>query len=586
MVRDYLDSDILHIMDIYRERYATDDARNGVKCVPSEEVLSEWEIQKQRGNLFRLFGNELIKSKKISYETPNFMLCDKMWYATHTHEGYDTTDADEVQREVKSGKEFFDAFSAYISKEYGRKSYIDFNSEAEYRENRSILYDFQDMINETSLVKNKYSGEPHIIPLGEGHNMNIVHGMKITRILGKLAEAWNLPGYEDFRLRHSQVLNQSKISGELCLSIHTLDYMTMSDNDSGWESCMSWMQHGDYRQGTVEMMNSPCVVVGYLKRSKDMRLFWTRDEDKSAIRWTNKKWRCLFIVDKNIITSIKDYPYHNEELDIECVKWLKELAQTQLGWQYEDDIKAFKYKHDGLCEFDDESEDYIRIWTNHMYNDFGAGYEHWCCKGTEFNSSPQTPFILEYSGPSQCMICGEVADNFDGSYYLSCEYCSDITYCSECGERINHDGDIYWVDGKPYCYDCYYDQFDVCSECNDSVRNDDAIHVFMVPRLEDGWHYEPTTSDGSFYRTLCTDKNCMDNFIRNTLKDGATLHTCKNSCCNNYYFYMDELRDDDTIKSNWLSYNYEVDGPDIEKTKRYYEDYVSVIESCEITYLK
>lgn len=585
MVRDYLDSDILRVMDIYRECYATDDARNDIKCIPSEEVLNVWETQKQKGNLFRMFGNELIKSKKISYEMPKFMLCDKMWYATRTNEGYNTADGDEVQREVKSGKEFIDAFASHISKEYGRKSYFDFDNEEDFRKNRSILYDFQDMINETCLVENKYSGDPHIIPLGEGHNLNIVPGMKITRILGKLAEAWNLPGYEDFRLRHSQVMNQSKVAGELCLSIHPLDYMTMSDNDSSWESCMSWMQHGDYRQGTVEMMNSPCVIVGYLKSSKDMRLFWSSQEDENAMRWNNKKWRCLFIVDKNIITSIKDYPYHNEELEIECVKWLRELAQTQLGWQYDDEIRSFQYKHDGLCEFADKSEDYMRFWTNRMYNDFGAGYEHWCCQGAEFTASPRTPFALKYSGPSQCMVCGTVTDNFDDSYCLSCEDCSAVTYCSDCGERIYRDGDVHWVDGKPYCHDCYYDQFDVCSECNDTVRKDDAITIFMVPRLEDGKHYEPTIFDGSIYRVLCTDEECMNDFMRHFLKDGVKLHTCENSYCNTYYFYIDELRDVDAAKNAWLSYNYHTGEPDIEMTEAHYKDYVSVIDSGEITYL-
>ena len=38
----------------------------------------------------------------------------------------------------------------------------------------------------------------------------------------------------------------------------------MSDNDYGWDSCMGWMNEGEYRLGTVEMMNSPCIVVAYI----------------------------------------------------------------------------------------------------------------------------------------------------------------------------------------------------------------------------------------------------------------------------------------------------------------------------------
>ena len=61
---------------------------------------------------------------------------------------------------------------------------------------------------------------------------------------------------EDFRIYISQLLNTRAFTGNLCISIHPLDYITMSDNSYGWTSCMSWLKKGNYAGGTVEMMNS------------------------------------------------------------------------------------------------------------------------------------------------------------------------------------------------------------------------------------------------------------------------------------------------------------------------------------------
>ena len=94
----------------------------------------------------------------------------------------------------------------------------------------------------------------------------------------------SLEEFEDFRIKHSRILSEKEFIGRLSLSIHPLDFMTMSDNDSDWSSCMSWRTCGSYRRGTVEMMNSPCVVVAYLSASKPMVL-----DRGSHFKWNIKK---------------------------------------------------------------------------------------------------------------------------------------------------------------------------------------------------------------------------------------------------------------------------------------------------------
>ena len=58
---------------------------------------------------------------------------------------------------------------------------------------------------------------------------------------------------------------------------------------------MSWFEKGEYRQGTVEMMNSECVVVAYLESTTNMTI---RDGE-----WNSKRWRELFVVDENVLAN-------------------------------------------------------------------------------------------------------------------------------------------------------------------------------------------------------------------------------------------------------------------------------------------
>lgn len=94
--------------------------------------------------------------------------------------------------------------------------------------------------------------------------------MKALKQLNGILHFMDDDEFEEFRICQSMCTNTTALEGKLCLSIHPLDYMTMSDNACDWSSCMSWQEDGCYRMGTVEMMNSPCVIVAYLESSHPM----------------------------------------------------------------------------------------------------------------------------------------------------------------------------------------------------------------------------------------------------------------------------------------------------------------------------
>jgi len=282
-------------------------------------------------------------------------------------------------------------------------------------------------------------------------------GSKPLKYIAKIAKYFNIgmepdeegiTDFEYFRLQHSLCLNQKKLKGELCLSIHPLDYMTMSDNSENWTSCMSWMDCGEYCQGTVEMMNSPCVVVAYLSSSNNTLKYCGCHE------WNSKKWRSLFIVDKDFIVSIKGYPYQNNMLTEAAIKELAKLS----GWG--EDVPVSKYEHNYKEEEIQGKLVNLTFETNTMYNDFGTT-DHFIA----INPTTDKTVIGEknkhycYSGDAECMRCGyhEFGHINSEEGLLECYNCNPADCCDICAncDRSIYEDDAIYVDDDCLCQECY-----------------------------------------------------------------------------------------------------------------------------------
>lgn len=338
-----------------------------------------------------------------------------------------------------------------------------------------------------SLHNNIYTGDTFTITRSDDNQTLLVNkGAKISKLLGKLAKFFELSEtkYEEFRIAHSQFLNQDTIKGTLCLSIHPMDYVTMSDNDSGWDSCMNWQNEGDYRIGTVEMMNSPCVLIAYLRAKEDMEFGWG---DKLS-HWNNKKWRQLYIVTKDLISDIRQYPWHNDELNGLCMKWIKDLATTNLGWQYSNLCTYFNNFRDAdynnFClELSDEPYS-IDIYCDKMYNDVYSKNQK-CFIGI---NAPHE-IEINYSGYSECMNCGREISDISDTCMLLCDDCSNALRCSCCGDVIHND-DYYWIDDDTcLCYDCYAEKAGTCEDCGDAFYNEDLNEIRLYKDDKITWCY-------------------------------------------------------------------------------------------------
>lgn len=371
-------------------------------CAKPKEIstiLTPWNENKQF--LFKAFGNKLILQKEINFPMPE----------------------EEIIQLLRK------QLMSYTNPFY--KAYMQLDLP---------IY----LITGDSLLHNKIAlSQDFNLPNGK----KIKNGEKLMRALSKIATAYNLPNFEEFRLQHSRILNKSTLNGTYCLSIHPIDYMTMSDSNYDWTSCMSWQNIGDYRQGTVEMMNSPYVVVGYLKGNHNNENF------------NSKRWRSLFIASDECIINIKGYPYQDNSLSRFGVEWLSSLLNLPVEniTSYNDDIEFF-------------------IEEGYMYNDF-------CDHSIKRFINVVKPFSsLNFGGVSECMYCGNTY--ISNSIDLLCDDCEEKFYCEGCGERIiGEDTICYNKDGEPYHENCYCESYCEDALTGKEIRISDSARIYLMPSI-------------------------------------------------------------------------------------------------------
>lgn len=418
-----------------------DDCRPIVSMGPVENVLRQWAINKQ--HFYQMFGENFILEKEIEFIQPKRdieRLLDEELSDEDTPIGV-------FKRKVFSWADSvfnpFDEARHFITGLFCSDNLID--NVVKWLPHNEKVY--------TLNILNK--------------EIKISQGMKVIKVLSKIAKALDLTKeFEAFRISHSMVLNTKRLKGTLCLSIHPLDYLTMSDNANCWSSCMSWCECGDYRSGTVEMMNSSSVIVAYLK-SNDKTLNFGPHE------WNSKMWRTLIVMTPEVGISVKGYPYQHAELTELSMEWLRDLAAKNLDWHFgpyqELDVEGSSFVYDNRCVR-------IDMETNNMYNDFST-VSHYGYLSNEVS------FIdHNYSGELTCIYCGETFDPCDHNF-VCCDNCAvndtEMVYCEECGERYHQD-DIYWVEDSTLCPDCFYDLAVEDEIWGDYIFKTNAIKIYLL----------------------------------------------------------------------------------------------------------
>lgn len=510
----------------YKHTYDCTDVGNGHnKRADVNHLLRFWEEAKSEYLYKMLGGEELILSKPINYVRGSDELSSAMWKITRTYHLF--LSAFESKISQACGE-----YSSLYKKGVIRTSGLIYDEEAKRLDIAHSFYRIlYNALDGAGLVEGRIDTRYHrmndhfnmpidITMTVNGKPFTLSNGQKTMKIVGKLAKVFGMENeFEEFRIAHSQVLNQKTIKGMAHLSIHPLDYATASDNANGWDSCMSWLNEGCYRLGTVEMMNSPMVICAYITGNNTMEV--------GGDEWNSKKWRAWIIVDKDILVMNRQYPYYNSDIAQFFIDWAKELAETNLGWEYAEYQEHLYY-----------NEAQVYLSTNYMYNDF-SGDEPGCygmdlaMAYAKHGTDGLEETHINFSGVANCMWCGEkIEPETIEASTLVCEDCTRSYHCVCCGERINNDN-IYWDPNNdvPYCYDCYNETFTDCHNCGDIYNTDDTaevFHFFDEKFMEELWKCADKHSQ--FYRCYNDHWRGEDSFMRpNTrytfCKDCIKYHT-------------------------------------------------------------
>lgn len=281
-------------------------------------------------------------------------------------------------------------------------------------------------------------------------------GAKPLRALGRfLTYCKNVDGVNEFlrtferlRVQHSIILNDKTINANLVLSIDPIDYMTMSDNASNWQSCMSWVNNGCYHVGTVEMMNSNNVLCCYLEAAEPFHFNEENQSDEYSC--PNKRWRQLIYITKDIIVGGKSYPYTNEDLSKRLIEVVRELADKNLHWHYNfgpelyQDMKWINGSYSmnrakRYIRFKDTKKYNILFDSKGMYNDMinDNNFPYWCVR----NKVKHTK-VISYSGKAPCLCCGNqvIYENWYDKEDYNERYgnCGEVV-CEDCLNEIKCD---------------------------------------------------------------------------------------------------------------------------------------------------
>lgn len=466
MLRDKLSDKEKDMIEHYIDAYIEDGAS---RTVDADYILRAWDNAKE--NLYKMLGNQMIVSRPVSFKMGVEEIMD---------------DLDNRLRLNTLANQFRDKWSDFFHWAHRRWNdwgYTEEPATQPWHNDYELSSRLREMINLDNLATNVWNSDPFEVPFPDGTVFKVQRGAKLTKAMGKIVKAYSdalsKEEFEAFRIVCSQALNQKELRGTLTLSIHPLDYMTMSDNENRWSSCMSWSDGGCYRQGTVEMMNSPMVVVAYLADDN------AKLHMPGGYEWNSKKWRELIVVNADVITHILGYPYRNEYLSRAAIDMVKELAEKNCGWPYINE-NPITFENDRPFMYEGEKHEII-FHTNNMYNDFNnRSYNHQAYLGHWVENNYDLRHT--YSGDSECMACGELNPGFDGEGCLAGECCwqeDNSEYCDYCEESYH--GDSHYVDGMYLCDDCY-DEHVIRTVDGEDHLEDNCIKVrFLDDDHHDGW---------------------------------------------------------------------------------------------------
>lgn len=351
-------------------------------------------------------------------------------------------------------------------------------------------------------------------------DFKIPKGMKIVKALKFFIT--NEEILKDVQTEASMLIQENVISGKFCMSVHPLDFLSVSENACNWRSCHAL--DGSYRVGNLNYMLDDSTIICYLKTDNATKL----PRFPEDVSWNSKKWRMLlfFSNDRNMIYAGRQYPFFTFQ-GLDVVKNF--LKKQHLG--------KFSTWHDGFiqkCVDSDGSAFHVppmvpvgdtAISPNvliqdgnltYHYNDllrstcYTARYAYrlddWFFSDGTGETNKNTRFHI--GKPCYCLSCGK--DYIQNSDVMLCPDCKkkwgyrseddddyddedDMIECCECGNSI-------WPEDA---YFLPYSNISICETCFRNLRNDGSIIKCNRCNVYDFSAYIEKSEDGKCFCPDC-----------------------------------------------------------------------------------
>ena len=327
----------------------------------------------------------------------------------------------------------------------------------------------------------------------------------------------------------SQLIQENKIKGTLCFSVHPLDFLSSSENTYNWRSCHAL--DGEYRAGNLSYMVDSSTFIVYLKGADNQHLYGF-----GAIGWNSKKWRMLIHTNEqdDILFAGRQYPFSSKtgiDTVLNIYNNLMAMESRNINHPYGVINKYGGWRADyvdGYVPYDAEpdtpptelSGKYL-VYANQLvelnwvvkegynalnYNDVLKSscytYPYYAILNPYYRHSVdhllKHPVVVGAEVP--CLHCG--SELISNAETMRCDDCelehgteeNDVySSCDCCGARIYIDDAIsVGDDGDLICDHCYDAHCFICDCCGNVYYNTDR--VFVPGKYED---------DGAWFCKQC-----------------------------------------------------------------------------------
>lgn len=273
-------------------------------------------------------------------------------------------------------------------------------------------------------------------------NVKFRAGDKISRCIGKILDLYDItPAEKDsILIKFSMLIQSVKVKGSAVLSIDPIDYITMSENNSNWESCHS--MSGCYRTGPFAYLQDGSTAISYAKPKDDCVFTYG---DGKTLAYSNKNWRQIVLFSKELkyATQLRQYPYTSQANQSTVANIVMNVLNAKSGLNYQIqsiDVYDMPRYFATLHECTGDGED---LCYNDLINEaFKTAY--WI---SEIGVEPTEEVLVEYYR------AGETART---GHYVPCLCgCGDELYDSESlyrrySHRNNDDYDNDYYDDEDY----------------------------------------------------------------------------------------------------------------------------------------